>query len=77
MLLRNKILLAVLALAVLAALALPAFGQGKPAGKAPVAVVDKKTVNIGDVIEQQDIEYTFALKNRGDAELQVLNVRPG
>lgn len=77
MLSRNKILFAVLALAVVAAFAFSAFAQGKPTGKAPKAVVDKKTVNLGDVIEGQDIDYTFVLKNKGDAELQVLSVRPG
>jgi hypothetical protein len=77
MLSRNKILLAVLALAVVAAFAFSAFGQGKPAGKVPVFVVDKKTVNLGDQIEGQDIDYTFVLKNKGDGELQVLSVRPG
>ncbi len=74
---RNKVLLSVLAVAVVAAFAFAAYGQGKPAGKAPVVVIDKKTVNLGDVIEGQDFDYTFVIKNKGNGELQILSVRPG
>ncbi len=77
MLSRNRILLAVLVVAVVAAFAFAAFGQGKPAGKTPSLVIAQKTVNLGDVIEGVDIDYTFTLKNTGDAELQILSVRPG
>jgi len=78
---RNILLLAVLAVAVIGLCALPAFAQGKQAakqaGKLPVATVQTKSVNLGDVIEGQDIEYAFTVKNTGSAELQIISVRPG
>jgi hypothetical protein len=77
MLSRNRVLMAVLAVAMVAAFGFAAYGQGKPVGKVPVLVIDKKVVNLGDVIEGQDIEYSFVLRNKGDAELQILSVRPG
>ncbi|MDD4857758.1 MAG: DUF1573 domain-containing protein, partial [Candidatus Krumholzibacteria bacterium] len=59
-----------------------AFSQGKPAGKVPEgkvpkAVIEKDTVRVGEVFEVQDIEYTFKVKNVGDADLQILEVHPG
>ena len=48
-----------------------------PPGKAPKAVVDVMSIQVGDVLESQDIEYTFMVRNEGDAELQILNVHPG
>jgi len=47
------------------------------AGKGPVAVVAVKTVQLGEVTEGQDFGYTFKVKNAGNAELQIINVRPG
>jgi DMSO reductase anchor subunit len=49
----------------------------KTAGKAPRIVVESKAMLLGDVLEGQDLQYTFVVKNTGDAELQILNVRPG
>jgi hypothetical protein len=48
-----------------------------PPGKAPKAVIDVMSIQVGDVLESQDIEYTFKVRNEGDAELQILNVHPG
>jgi hypothetical protein len=51
--------------------------KAKPAGKAPRLVVGAKTIQLGEVLEGQDYLYTYKLKNAGDAEAQILNVRPG
>jgi hypothetical protein len=39
--------------------------------------IESRTVQLGEVLEGLDFTYTFKLKNVGDAELQVLSVRPG
>ena len=62
----------------------------QPAGKQPVSkrpagkdgkvskvVIENKAIQLGEVIEGQDYQYTFTIKNAGDAELQILSVRPG
>ena len=53
--------------------------QEKPAvpGKAPKIYIDNKTANVGEILEQVDINYTFKVKNIGQGELQILGVRPG
>jgi hypothetical protein len=48
-----------------------------PAGKTPKAVVDVTAIQVGEVLESQDVEYTFKVRNEGDADLQILNVHPG
>ena len=47
------------------------------AGKVSKAVIENKAIQLGEVIEGQDYQYTFTIKNAGDAELQILSVRPG
>jgi hypothetical protein len=64
-----------------------AFAQGKPlakvpsgktpVGKAPRAIVKDLTIQAGDVLEGQMYQNTFIIRNAGDAELQILGVRPG
>jgi hypothetical protein len=59
-----------------------ALVQGKPTGKAlegkaPRIVIEKDTVQIGEIFEVQDIEYTFKIKNAGGSDLQILGVHPG
>ena len=51
--------------------------KGKPPEKLPKAVVANMTAQIGDVLEAQDVEHVFIVKNEGAAELQILDVRPG
>lgn len=51
--------------------------KAKPTGKAPKLLITTKTAQMGEVLEGQDIEYTFTIKNIGDAEAQILSVRPG
>ena len=79
---RRRLLAAVLAAAVAAGLfgvaSAQQGGAGKaPAGKVPKVAIESKTVQLGEVLEGLDFTYTFKIKNVGDAELQVLNVRPG
>ena len=74
---RNKLLPGILVLAVIALCALAAFAQGQKSGNQPMAVIDTKSVSLGDIIEGQDVEYTFIVKNKGNAELQIVSVRPG
>jgi hypothetical protein len=72
-----RMLVAVLVLVFVAGLFGVAVAKGKPAGKVPKLVIDTKTVQLGEVLEGQDFQYTFTLKNAGETELQILNVRPG
>jgi hypothetical protein len=54
-----------------------AAAKSKPAGKAPKLLITTKTAQMGEVLEGQDITHTFIIKNIGDAEAQILSVRPG
>ena len=54
-----------------------AVPKGKTTGKTPKLVIENKTVQLGEVLEGQDYLYTFKIKNAGDVEAQILNVRPG
>ena len=71
-------LAAALVLALVAGLFGTAIAQGKkPAGKAPKAIVGEMTFLVGDILEGTDVVHSFRIKNAGDAELQILSVRPG
>lgn len=80
---RKKLIASSLVIAVVLGMAVGAFAQAKPAGKAapagktPVAVIGNKVANLGEVLEGQDYNYSFVIKNGGQAELQILSVRPG
>lgn len=79
---RMRLLAAVLVLVLAAGLFGVASAQsgaaGKaPTGKSPKVAIENRTVQLGEVLEGLDFTYTFKLKNVGDAELQILNVRPG
>ncbi len=77
---RNRVLTTALVFAIVAALAAGAFAQVKTtkgSGKDPIAVIGEKTINLGEVLEGQDYEHSFVIKNGGTAELQILSVRPG
>jgi hypothetical protein len=76
---QGRMLAAVLVLVFVAGLfgAAAAVPKGKAAGKTPKLVIESKTVQLGEVLEGQDYLYTFKIKNAGDVEAQILNVRPG
>jgi hypothetical protein len=74
---QKRMLAAILALVLVAGLFGVAVAKGKPDGKAPRVVIESKTIQLGEVLEGQDVLHTFKLRNSGDAELQILNVRPG
>ncbi|MGD1048377.1 MAG: DUF1573 domain-containing protein [Candidatus Krumholzibacteriaceae bacterium] len=79
---RTKLMVTALALVFAAGLFGAASVRSQPAktappGKGPKAVIDVTSIQVGDVLESQDIEYTFKVRNEGDAELQILNVHPG
>jgi hypothetical protein len=79
---RTKLLATTLALVIAAGVFGAASLRSEPAkkappGKAPKAVVDIMSIQVGDILESQDIEYTFKVRNEGDAELQILKVHPG
>ena len=83
---RRRLIAASLVLVFTAGLFGLALAQGtQPAGKRPAGksgkvskvVIENKAAQLGEVIEGQDYHYTFKIKNAGDAELQILSVRPG
>jgi len=75
---QKRILAAALVLLFVGGLVGLAFAaKGKPPEKLPKAVVANMTAQIGDVLEAQDVEHVFIVKNEGAAELQILDVRPG
>jgi len=68
--------------AILLLLAAGLFGvaasQGdKPPVRAPHAVVDQAVIRIGSILEGQDVRQTFRIRNTGNADLRILNVKPG
>ncbi|MCX5753318.1 MAG: DUF1573 domain-containing protein [Candidatus Krumholzibacteria bacterium] len=73
---QRKIIAAGLVLLLSAGLYGIAAAQAKPAGKSPKALVEQKTVQVGEILEMQNVEHTFTIKNTGSAELQILGVKP-
>jgi hypothetical protein len=43
----------------------------------PKMFVNSTNVEVGEILEGKDIEYTFHLRNHGKAELQIISVKPG
>ena len=84
---QGKFLAAALAVMLVAGLLGGAFAQGNPpakapagkapAGKGPRAIVNNLTIQAGEVLEGLPYQNTFLIRNTGDAELQILSVRPG
>jgi uncharacterized membrane protein len=54
-----------------------AYAQSSRTEGAPKVVVNTMTINAGDVIEGSLYEGSFKIMNTGNAELQILSVRPG
>jgi hypothetical protein len=74
---QGRVLAAVLVLIFVAGLFGIVAAQGAPEGKTPKLVIGSKTIQLGEVLEGQDYLYTYKLKNVGEVEAQILNVRPG
>ncbi len=72
----RKIIATGLVLLLAAGLHVVASAQGKPVGKAPKVVVENKIVQVGEILEMQNVEHTFMIKNTGNAELQITAVKP-
>jgi hypothetical protein len=74
--LAKLIVLAVLGAFIVAALSMPA-SSGEKKEKLPKLYIHNTTVDVGEFIEGKDIEYKFRIRNHGQAELTIINVRPG
>jgi hypothetical protein len=76
---QGRLLAAVLVLIFVAGLVGVAFAapKGKATGKTPKLVIENKAIQLGEVLEGQDYLHTYKLKNVGEVEVQILNVRPG
>ncbi len=74
---RHKIALLALALT----FSVPAFAQEKEAAKetgpAPKLVIDSLSHNFGEVKAGKSLTHTFKVKNRGNADLEIVKVEPG
>jgi hypothetical protein len=73
---QRKIVAAGLVLLLSAGLYGIAAAQDKPAGKSPKVLAENRTVQVGEILEMQNVEHTFMIKNVGNAELQILGVKP-
>jgi hypothetical protein len=60
----------------LAAIALPSVAEEK-SKNFPKFFTPTTAVEVGEYIEGKDIEYTFAVRNHGLAELHINSVRAG
>lgn len=43
----------------------------------PKFFVHHKDVNVGEVYEGQNITYAYKVRNNGNGELHIINVKPG
>jgi hypothetical protein len=68
--------LALLSAILLAAIALPAMAE-EESKNYPKFFTPKTSVDVGEIIEGKDIEYTFMVRNHGLEELHINSVRPG
>jgi hypothetical protein len=57
----------------------PAAPAAAPAAPAvpPMLVVEKETVDLGDVVRGAKAEATFVLRNTGKIPIKILSARPG
>jgi hypothetical protein len=60
----------------LAVLFFPALTRAQE-GKLPLAVIEEMRHDMGEVFEQDKYSHVFKVRNSGDAELQILSVKPG
>jgi hypothetical protein len=66
------------------ALMVPAIGGAQNAAKKPASTGPKPVIEIpkmkhdfGEVFEREKYEYTFIVRNRGNADLVIEDVKPG
>jgi hypothetical protein len=43
----------------------------------PLCVIEEMRHDLGEVFEQEKYSHVFKVRNSGDADLQILNVKPG
>ena len=73
----RRVFVAALAIAIASAFFGAALAQSKSPGGTPRVYIPELKVRLGEQMEGQDFEYTYRVKNTGDAELQIFSVRPG
>ena len=54
-----------------------AWAQDEPQGPQPNCVIEELRHDMGQVFEQQKFTHTFKVKNAGDADLEIISVKPG
>jgi hypothetical protein len=58
-------------------LLLSVFAWAQEQGAQPLCVIEEMRHDLGDVFEQDKYTYEFKVRNSGEADLQILNVKPG
>jgi hypothetical protein len=64
-------------LACVAAVLLFAAAARAQEGPAPLCVIEEMRHDMGDVFEQDRYIHVFKVRNSGNADLQILSVKPG
>ncbi len=54
-----------------------AWAQDEPQGPQPSCVIDELRHDMGEVFEQDKFVHVFKVKNVGDANLEIISVKPG
>jgi hypothetical protein len=66
-----------LTLACVAAVILFAVAVSGQEGPQPLCVIEEVRHDMGEVFEQDKYTHVFKVRNSGDAELQIISVKPG
>jgi hypothetical protein len=72
-----KKLLGGLIFAFVPALFLFAAASRAQEGPLPLCVIEEMRHDMGEIFEQDKYSHDFKVRNSGDAELQIISVRPG
>ena len=70
-------LLGGLTLACMVAVLLFAVAARAQEGPLPLCVIEEMRHDMGEVFEQDKYSHVFKVRNSGDAELQIISVKPG
>jgi hypothetical protein len=54
-----------------------AWAQEEPQGPQPSCLIEELRRDLGEVFEQDKYVHEFKVKNVGDANLEIISVRPG